>query len=159
MAGIEEVVMKLCWLLWLSVLVGPVLGWGQHPAEPCVETMPGMVMCPKVDAAMKPAKAAMSVGAMELMRNMKPQTFVQEILHHASAGTSAEPDVVPVPMLMKMKREWMLMLHGNAFVMEEQQTGPRGGDKLFSTSWVMGMAEREWGPGQLTLRGMFSLEP
>src|SRR5271154_4976541 len=127
MCGIEEV-MKL-WVLGLSVLVGPGLGWGQGPAKPCVETMPGMVMCPKADAAAQPA---MSAGAMGLMGNMKPQTFVQEILHHASAGTSAEPDVVPVPMLMKMKGEWMLMLHGNAFVTEEQQTGPRGGDKLFS---------------------------
>ncbi len=53
----------------------------------------------------------------------------------------------------------MLMLHGNAFVMDLQQTGPRGEDKFFSTNWVMGMAEREWGPGQLTLRTMLSLEP
>ena len=116
------------WVLVWCVLVGPVLGFGQQPAAPCVETMPGMVMCPKADAGAKPA---MSAGAIGLMRNMKPQTFVQEILHHASAGTSAEPNVVPVPMLMKMKGEWMLMLHGNAFVTEEQQTGPRGGDKLF----------------------------
>src|SRR6202044_1512611 len=95
----------------------------------------------------------------ELMRNMHPQTFVQEIEHHAASGTSAEPDVTPVPMLMSMKGSWMLMLHGNAFVMDLQQTGPRGEDKFFSTNWVMGMAEREWGPGQLTLRTMLSLEP
>ncbi len=101
----------------------------------------------------------MGAGMMELMRNMHPQTFVQEIEHHAASGTSAEPDVTPVPMLMSMKDSWMLMLHGNAFVMDLQQTGPRGEDKFFSTNWVMGMAEREWGPGQLTLRTMLSLEP
>ena len=36
---------------------------------------------------------------------------------------------------------------------------PARGDKLFSTNWFMPMAERKLGPGQLTLRGMFSLEP
>jgi hypothetical protein len=58
-----------------------------------------------------------------------------------------------------MKGAWMLMFHANAFVIDTQQTSPRGGDKLFSTNWFMLMAEREWGPGQLTLRSMFSLEP
>ena len=62
-------------------------------------------------------------------------------------------------MLMSMHGEWMLMLHGLAFVSDLQQSGPRGGDKLFSTNWLMPMAERELGSGQLTLRAMFSLEP
>ena len=58
-----------------------------------------------------------------------------------------------------MKGEWMLMFHTNIFVVDTQQTSPRGGDKFFSTNWFMPMAEREAGPGQLTLRAMFSLEP
>jgi hypothetical protein len=95
----------------------------------------------------------------ELMENMHPQTFVQEIKHHAESGTSVEPDSTPVAMLMAMKGSWMLMLHGNAFLTEQQQTGPRGRDKLFSTNWVMGMAQREAGPGQLTVKAMLSLEP
>jgi hypothetical protein len=55
----------------------------------------------------------------------------------------------------------MLMLHGAAFISDTQQhaTAPRGGDKLFSTNWIMPMAQRQLGPGQLTLRAMFSLEP
>lgn len=53
----------------------------------------------------------------------------------------------------------MLMLHANAFVVDTQQTSLRGSDKLFSTNWLMPMVERELGPGQLTLRAMFSLEP
>jgi hypothetical protein len=60
---------------------------------------------------------------------------------------------------MSMKGNWMLMLHSNVFIADIQQTSPRGGDKLFSTNWFMPMAEREFGPGQLTLRAMFSLEP
>src|SRR5260370_24165314 len=35
----------------------------------------------------------------------------------------------------------------------------RGGDKFFSSNWLMPMAMRQLGPGQLTLRAMFSLEP
>jgi hypothetical protein len=53
----------------------------------------------------------------------------------------------------------MFMAHGNAFVLDEQQTSERGGDKFFSTNWLMPMAQRQLGPGELTLRAMLSLEP
>jgi hypothetical protein len=96
---------------------------------------------------------------MELMDNMHPQTFPQQIQHHVSSGTSAEPNATPTPMWMTRKGPWMLMFHGNVFLTDTQQTSPRGGDKLFSTNWLMFMAERRAGPGQLTLRTMFSLEP
>ena len=101
----------------------------------------------------------MEAGMGELMRQMQPRTFLQEILHHAASGTSAEPNSTPTPMLMTMHGPWMLMFHANVFIDDTQQTSPRGGDKLFSTNWFMPMAERRLGPGQLTLRGMFSLEP
>ncbi len=51
------------------------------------------------------------------------------------------------------------MFHANAFVLDLQQTSARGGDKFFSTNWLMPMAQRKLGPGQITLRTMFSLEP
>jgi len=101
----------------------------------------------------------MSPDTGELMKQMEPHSFIAEIRHHGSSGTSAEPDSTPVPMLMEMKGPWMLMFHANVFVADEQQTSLRGGDKLFSTNWFMPMAERELGPGQVTLRAMFSLEP
>lgn len=100
----------------------------------------------------------MSHSEMSASHSM-PQTFIQEILRHTTSGTTAEPNSTPMPMIMTMRGPWMLMLHGNAFVTEEQQTSPRGGDKLFSTNWFMPMAQRPLGPGQLTLRAMFSLEP
>jgi hypothetical protein len=62
-------------------------------------------------------------------------------------------------MVMDMGRPWMLMFHSIAFIVDTQQTSPRGKDKFYSTNWFMPMAERELGPGQLTLRAMFSLEP
>ncbi len=101
----------------------------------------------------------MDAGAGELMQQMHPRTFLQAIEHHAASGTSAEPNSTPMPMLMTMRGPWMVMFHANAFVTDTQQTSPRGGDKLFSTNWLMPMAERKLGPGQLTLRVMLSLEP
>ena len=95
----------------------------------------------------------------QMQTNSSPQTFTQEIEAHTTSGTSAQPDSTPAPMLMAMRGDWMLMLHGNGFVADIQQTSPRGGDKLFSTNWVMPMAQRAWGPGRLTLRTMLSLEP
>lgn len=88
-----------------------------------------------------------------------PKTFIAEIEQHATSGTSAEPNSTPAPMLMTMKGSWMLMLHGVAFLNDIQQTGPRGEDKLFSTNWIMPMAQHELGPGTLTLRTMLSFEP
>jgi hypothetical protein len=85
--------------------------------------------------------------------------FLREILLHDASGTSAEPNSTPAPMLMKMSGRWMLMFHGNLFLVEQQQTSPRGSDKLFSTNCFMPMAQRKLGPGELTLRAMLSLEP
>ncbi len=115
---------------------------------------------PTAAPAINPQLPGMQEGGMtELMEQMHPGSFLQEIRHHGASGTSAEPDSTPVPMLMTMKGAWMLMFHANVFITEEQQTSPRGGDKLFSTNWFMPMAERRLGPGQLTVRSMFSLEP
>lgn len=101
-----------------------------------------------------------SAGAAAAQMQMgPPKTFAEAIQAHTTSGTSAQPDSTPAPMLMTMRGNWMLMLHGNGFVADTQQTSPRGEDKLFSTNWVMPMAQRQWGPGQLTLRTMLSLEP
>ncbi len=91
--------------------------------------------------------------------NMAPTSFPQEILAHTSSGTSAQPDSTPTPMLMTMKGSWRLMFHATVFLVDQQQSSPRGGDKFFSTNWFMPMAQRRLGPGTLTLRTMLSLEP
>jgi hypothetical protein len=86
-------------------------------------------------------------------------TLRDNVLRHTTSGTSLEPDSTNPPMLMQMHRDWMLMLHGQASIVEQQQTGPRGHDKLFSANWLMPMAQRDFGHSQLTLRAMLSLEP
>ena len=90
---------------------------------------------------------------------MHPQSFIDLIAMHATAGTDAEPDSTPFDMVMKVKGGWTLMVHGVAFLTDIQQSGPRGADRLFSTNWIMPMAQRKLGNGTLTLRSMLSLEP
>ena len=83
----------------------------------------------------------------------------ENVLRHMESGTDAGPDSSAPPMLMRMHGNWMLMLHGEAIVAEQQQTGPRGADKLYSVNWVMPMAQRVTAHGEWTLRAMYSLEP
>src|SRR3989442_5476361 len=90
---------------------------------------------------------------------MESHSLIELLQHHATAGTDAEPNSTPFPMLVTMKGKWTLMFHGEAFLNELQQTGPRGFDKLFSTNWIMPMAQRKLGKGTLTLRSMLSFEP
>ena len=52
----------------------------------------------------------------------------------------------------------MLMLHGSADLVFDDQEGPRGDEKVFSDNMLMGMAQRPLGPGRLGLRTMMSLE-
>lgn len=88
-----------------------------------------------------------------------PQSLIELLQSHATAGTDAEPNSTPFEMLMAMKGKWTFMFHGEGFLTDIQQTGPRGADKLFSTNWIMPMAQRKLGNGTLTLRTMLSFEP
>ena len=99
----------------------------------------------------------MKMGPGEQM-SMRPANLVQEILAHDTSGTSAEPDSTPAPMLMTTAQAWTLMFHANVFVLDEQQSSARGGDKFFSTNWFMGMAQHAAGPGKFTIRAMLTLE-
>lgn len=99
----------------------------------------------------------MSMPSMQM--GAKPTTLIEEITQHTTSGTSAEPNSTAVPMLMTVKGSWTLMLHGVAFLNVDQQSGPRGADKVFSTNWFMPMAQRKLGPGTFTARTMLSFEP
>jgi hypothetical protein len=98
-------------------------------------------------------------GMQHAASSSQPPSFIDEILWHGTSGTSTEPNSVQAPMIMVQKGTWMLMFHGEFFLNFMQQSGPRGYDKIFSTNWFMPMAQRQLGPGQLTLRTMVSLEP
>jgi hypothetical protein len=112
-----------------------------------------------------PDMAGMKASSPPHMDMANPTTLIEVQLAHTTSGTSIEPASTPIPMLMSNHKGWMLMLHGSAFIANTQQGAQnhRGGDKFFSTNWIMPMAMRQFGPsakyGQLTLRTMFSLEP
>jgi len=98
-------------------------------------------------------------SALQPTMNGQPNSLIDLLEQHATSGTDAEPNSTPLEMLMRKEGTWMLMFHGEVFLNEIQQTGPRGADKFFSTNWFMPMAQRKLGRGTLTLRTMLSLEP
>lgn len=135
----------------LAAICVPATGQESSQApDPQGACMPGMPMpgCPE-----NPQTG--EIGRM----NMKAENLVQKIMSHGGSGTSVEPISTTTPMFMKAVGRWMLMIHGSVFVIGQQQSGPRGGDKFFSANWVMPMAQREIGPGRFTIRTMLSLEP
>jgi hypothetical protein len=75
------------------------------------------------------------------------------------SGTGWLPQSVPMEGLHGMWGNWTTMLHGSLTGIYTNQGGPRGDDQIFSQSMLMGMAQRAFGDGQLTLRGMVSLDP
>jgi hypothetical protein len=142
--------MKLFRVLIFSALFLPAFAAGQQPASNgAAPGLPGMDMSQMPGMKMAPGDPM----------TMQPATFIQSILAHDTSGTSAEPDSTPVPMLMTTRRDWTLMFHANVFVLDEQQSSARGGDKFFSTNWFMGMAQHDAGPGKFTIRTMLTLEP
>jgi hypothetical protein len=81
-------------------------------------------------------------------------------LMNLASGTSQNPLSWAMPMLMIHFGHWNTMLMGNAFVVDTQQSGPRGGDKLYSTNWLMASAAHRVGAkGMFETNLMLSLEP
>src|SRR5438094_9913825 len=53
-------------------------------------------------------------------------------LMNLSSGTAANPASWPMPMLMTKFGSWNTMFMAQAFLVQTAQSGPRGGDKLYS---------------------------
>jgi len=75
-----------------------------------------------------------------------------------ASGTSRNPASWTMPMVMTRAGSWNLMFMGNAFLVDTQQSGPRGGDKLYSPNALMFSAEHSLWGGSLMFQSMFSLE-
>lgn len=114
-----------------------------------------------------------------------PGDPASQFLMQQGSGTASNPASAAMHHTMNRYGDWMLMWHGAAFLNQVVQSGPRGGDKFFSSNWFMGMAQRPLGacsaeplptgdtpagaldnrrrrpcrPGQLLVRSMLSLEP
>jgi len=109
----------------------------QQQSAPDYE-MPGMQM---PDAANQDGMQSMSGMTM----GQPATTLIGEIEQHATSGTSADPNSTPMPMLMAMKGSWMFMFHSVVFLNLQQQSGPRGADKVFSTNWLCQWRNASWG--------------
>jgi len=154
----------------LFVLAAAVSGWAQQPSASSVPeaSASGMQAAAGTQVSKEtggdPPQSGNAESAMRSMPgmdmgSMTANTLVGEIENHATSGTSAEPNSTPSEMLMTFKGGWMLMFHGVGFLNALQQTGPRGADKVFSTNWIMPMAQRRLGHGFFTARTMLSFEP
>lgn len=80
-------------------------------------------------------------------------------LMNLASGTSSNPASSSMPMLMCPDGSWLLSLMGQAFIVDTQQSSPRGTDKLYSTNWIMGSAGHPLAGGSLLFEAMLSLEP
>ena len=76
-----------------------------------------------------------------------------------ASGTAWLPDASLMYAIHKQQGSWELMLHGNGFLQYLSEGSNRGSDQFGSINWLMGMAQRDLGPGRLSLRGMVSFEP
>jgi hypothetical protein len=85
--------------------------------------------------------------------------FAGNLLMNQASGTSINPTAWHMPMWMTTAGSWNLMLMGSAFVVDTQQSGPRGGDKLYSANMFMFGAEHSVGRGSVMFETMLSLEP
>src|SRR5215470_15804253 len=72
---------------------------------------------------------------------------IENSVGYLASGTSIQPKTTSESsdMIHGSIRGWTTMLHANAFLVDVQQSGIRGRDKLFSTNWLMPMINRQFG--------------
>jgi hypothetical protein len=110
----------------------------------------------KLAAAICAAVAAFAVCSAQ---STEPELAPSSYLMNLASGTNLNPLAWPMPMLMQRQGSWTLMFMGEAFLIDTQQSGPRGGDKLYSTNWGMGSVQHSLGAGKVMFDAMLSLEP
>jgi hypothetical protein len=95
-------------------------------------------------------------GGMQMVDMNPSGMFVMDLM----SGTSMNPPAWQMPMVMRPLGSWNTSFMGQAFLVGTQQSGPRGGDKLYSTNWLMAGAEHKVGDkGAFQASLMLSLEP
>ncbi len=90
----------------------------------------------------------------EMNMSFGPVSDTQE-----ASGTAWQPEATPMHAHHSVMGDWQMMTHYNAFLAYDNQSGSRGSDQFNSINWLMLMATRRTGDNELSLRGMFSLEP
>lgn len=91
---------------------------------------------------------------------MGPMNSGGMFLMGLGSGTSANPGSWPMPMETLHFGKWTTDFMATAFLADIQQSGPRGGDKLFAPNWLMAAAQRRVGMnGTFETVLMLSLDP
>ena len=86
-------------------------------------------------------------------------SVAQDDLMNLASGTSENPESGSLPMVMASHSGWDFMLMGQAYLLDTQQTGPRGGDKFYAPNWAMIAADHPLGGGSFQFDLMLSLDP
>jgi hypothetical protein len=102
-----------------------------------------------------PGMTSAQMGGMVMMAG---QLGSYSMMRDAS-GTAWQPAATPMEGFNWKAGGWTGMVHGSIDLVYDRQSGPRGGEKTFSESMFMVMAQHAAGPGILTLRSMVSLDP
>jgi hypothetical protein len=111
-------------------------------------------------AAAQDVNMPMNMPGMSMPGPMVEMNPAAMSLMNLASGTSANPAAWNMPMLMTHLGSWNTMFMGLAYVVDTQQSGPRGGDKLYSPNWFMGSAEHRAGAkGAFQVDLMLSLDP
>jgi hypothetical protein len=106
-----------------------------------------------------PAKAHDEGMAMPGM-NMVEMNPASMFLMNVSSGTAMNPAGWPMPMIMKPFGSWNTMFMAQGSVVDTQQSGPRAGDKFYSSNWFMANTEHRVGKdGAFQIQLMLSLDP
>ena len=155
MRTLLSIFVTVCFLVVLSTAQSiPSTANMPQQSDQDMQNMPGMNQNNDNNKDQMPGmKMGKHAGAME------SHSLIEFLQQHPSSGTDAEPNSTPLEMLMTTRNNWTFMFHGEVFLADIQQSGPRGRDKFFSTNWIMPMAQRKIGNGTLTLRAMLSFEP
>jgi hypothetical protein len=123
---------------------------GYAQAQPAAEGTPGH------EQAGNPAAGMPDMPGMNHGMQMNEAGMY---LMNMASGTSLNPESWSMPMLMRRLGSWDLALMGQAYIVDTQQSGPRGGDKLWSPNTVMTSAEHSLAGGSVMFQSMLSLEP
>src|ERR1700733_4475134 len=92
--------------------------------------------------------------------NMVDMNAASMDLANVATGTSVNPQSWPMPMIMTHFGSWNTMFMGAAFIVETEQTAPRGGDKFYSSNLFMANVEHRAGQnGAFQADLMLSLDP
>ena len=107
----------------------------------------------------KPFILLLAIPALAQEHHHHHSNFAGNLLMNQASGTSLNPSSWSMPMVMARAASWNLMFMGNGFLVDTQQTGPRGGHKLYSSNMLMLGAEHGVGRGSVMFTTMLSLEP